>query len=73
MFSIDLPSLEIPDVKNILEQEDLETIRLIETLKADLKLEKETWESRLNELPGKAKLAEYKQRVKKLKKPRRGG
>ena len=73
MFSIDLPSLEIPDVKNILEQEDLETIRLIETLKADLKLEKETWESRLNELPGKAKLAEYKQRVKKLKKAKKGG
>jgi uncharacterized protein (TIGR03545 family) len=66
VFSIDLPSLEIPDVKNILEQEDLETIRLIETLKADLKLEKETWESRLKELPGKAKLAEYKQRVKKV-------
>jgi len=40
MFSIDLPSLEVPDVKNILEQEDLETVRLIETLKADLKREK---------------------------------
>ena len=73
VFSIDLPSLEIPDVKNILEQEDLETIRLIETLKADLKLEKETWESRLKELPGKAKLAEYKQRVKNLKKAKKGG
>ena len=73
MFSIDLPSLEIPDVKNILEQEDLETIRLIETLKADLKREKETWKSRLKELPGKAQLAEYKQRVKNLKKAKKGG
>jgi uncharacterized protein (TIGR03545 family) len=73
MFSIDLPSLDVPDVKNILEQEDLETIRLIESLKKDLKQEKETWESRLKELPGKAQLAEYKQRVKNLKKAKKGG
>jgi len=73
MFSIDLPSLEIPDVKKILEQEDLETVRLIETLKADLNREKETWESRLKELPGKSQLAEYKQRVKKLKEAKKGG
>jgi uncharacterized protein (TIGR03545 family) len=71
-FSIDLPSLEVPDVKNILEQEDLETIRLIESLKADLKREKETWKSRLKELPGKAQLAEYKKRVKNLKKALKG-
>ena len=73
MFSIDLPSLEAPNVKNILEQEDLETIRLIERLKTDLKQEKETWESRLKELPGKAQLAEYKKRVKNLKKAKKGG
>lgn len=73
MFSIDLPSLEVPDVKNILEQEDLETVRLIETLKADLKREKETWKSRLKKLPGKAQLAEYKQRVKNLKNAMKGG
>ena len=73
MFSIDLPSLDVPDVKKILEQEDLETIRLIESLKTDLKREKETWESRLKELPGKAQLAEYKKRVKNLKKAKKGG
>jgi len=73
MFSIGLPSLEVPDVKNILEQEDLETIRLIKTLKADLKREKDTWKSRLKELPGKAQLVEYKNRVKNLKKATKGG
>ena len=73
MFSINLPSLEVPDVKNILEQEDLETIRLIEALKADLKGEKDSWESRLKELPGKAQLAQYKERVKNLKKAGKGG
>ncbi|MDR4494818.1 MAG: TIGR03545 family protein [Nitrospirales bacterium] len=73
MFSVSLPSLEIPDVKTILEQEDLETIRLIETLKADIQGEKEAWEKRLKELPGKAQLAEYKERVKNLKKATKGG
>ena len=73
MFSISLPSREVPDVKKILEQEDLETIRLIETLKADIKQEKEAWETRLKELPGKAQLAEYKERVKNLKKAAKGG
>ena len=73
MFSISLPSLEVPDVKTLLEQEDLETIRLIETLKGDIQREKEEWEKRLQELPGKAQLAEYKERVKNLKKATKGG
>lgn len=73
MFSISLPSLEVPDVKKILEQEDLETIRLIETLKADIQREKEAWETRLKELPGKAQVVEYKERVKNLKKSAKGG
>ena len=73
LFSIDLPSLEIPDVKKILQEEDLETIRLIETLQAELKNEKNTWEARLKELPGKAQLKEYKKRVKNLKKAKKGG
>ncbi|WP_342349900.1 TIGR03545 family protein [uncultured Nitrospira sp.] len=73
MFSLALPALEVPDVKNILEKEDLETIRLIEALKADVEREKEAWEARLKELPGKAQLAEYKERVKSLKKAGKGG
>ena len=73
IFSIDLPSLEVPDVKKILEQEDLETIRLIESLKVDLKTEQEIWQSRLKKLSGKSQLAEYKQRVKRLKDVKKGG
>lgn len=73
MFSFALPALEVPDVKNILEKEDLETIRLIDALKADMQREHEAWESRLNQLPGKAQLAQYKERVKNLKKVRKGG
>ncbi len=73
MFSLALPALVVPDVKNILEKEDLETIRLIDALKADMQREQDAWESRLKELPGKAQLAQYKERVKNLKKAGKGG
>ena len=73
MFGFELPALEVPDVKRILEQEDLETLKLIETLKAEMNQEKETWDSRLKELPGKAQLAQYKERVKTIKKSAKGG
>ncbi|HNP29499.1 MAG TPA: TIGR03545 family protein [Nitrospirales bacterium] len=72
-FSLALPALHVPDVKNILEKEDLETIRLIEALKLDLQREQEAWDSRLKQLPGKTQLAQYKERVKKLKKAGKGG
>ena len=73
MFAISLPSLKVPDVKTILQNEDLETMRLIEELKADLKQEKATWEARLHDLPGKAQVAKYKERVKQLKAATKGG
>lgn len=73
MFAISLPSLEVPDVNTILQNEDLETMRLIEELKADLKQEKATWEARLQDLPGKAQVAKYKERIKQLKAATKGG
>jgi uncharacterized protein (TIGR03545 family) len=48
-------------------------MRLIEELKADLKQEKATWETRLQDLPGKAQVAKYKERVKQLKAATKGG
>ena len=73
MFGISLPSLEVPDVKAILQHEDLETMRLIEELKTDLKQEKAAWEARLQDLPGKAQVAKYKERIKQLKAATKGG
>lgn len=73
LFAISLPSLEVPDVKTILQHENLETMRLVEELKADLKQEKADWEARLQALPGKAQLAKYKERVKQLKATTKGG
>jgi uncharacterized protein (TIGR03545 family) len=73
LFGISLPSLEVPDIKTVLQNEDLETMRLIEELKTDLKQEKTAWEARLQDLPGKAQVAKYQERVKQLKAATKGG
>ena len=71
--SFELPSLDVPDVKQILEQEDLETVKLIETLKVDIERERNTWKARLKEMPGKEQFKKYKKRVKQVKKSAKGG
>ena len=68
-----LPSFEVPNVQEILEKEELETFKLIETLKADIQREREAWEERLKELPGKAEFAKYKERIDQLKSSTKGG
>ena len=73
LFGISLPSLAVPDVKTIVRDEDLETLRLIEELKADLKQEKAVWEARLQDLPGKSQVAKYKEQIKQLKATTKGG
>lgn len=73
LFGISLPSLEVPDVKTVLQHEELETMRLIEDLKTDLKQEKAAWEARLQDLPGKTEVAKYKERIRQLKAATKGG
>ena len=68
-----LPPFEVPDVQKILEQEDLETLKLIEAIQTDIQREKESWEKRLKNLPGKAQFAKYKTRIEDLKSSTRGG
>lgn len=64
---IKLPSLEVPDVKKILEKEDLESVRLVESVKQDIRKTKEKWEKRLDELPGEKDIESYKKRLDRLK------
>jgi uncharacterized protein (TIGR03545 family) len=68
-----LPSLEVPNAKELLKKEKLESLELIESLKADLKAEKDQWRQRLAELVDEAKVAEYRQRIKKLKSAKKRG
>lgn len=61
-----LPSFEMPDPKRLLEEEELETLRLASALKTDLENKKRDWEERINRLPDKNKAAEYEKRIKEL-------
>jgi uncharacterized protein (TIGR03545 family) len=68
-----MPSLEIPDVKTILQNENLDTLKIVDSLKTDIQNAKDTWNAKLADIPGKEKLEEYKGRIEKLKKARKGG
>ncbi len=68
-----LPALEAPDVKTILAEENLETLQLIETLKADVQQQMQQWTQRIKDLPGKQTFDTYRGRIEKLKGATRGG
>lgn len=68
-----LPPLEVPNVQQILEQEDLETLKLIRAIQTDIQRERELWKKRLHDLPGKAEFAKYQKRIESLKKSTNGG
>ncbi len=67
-----LPAFEIQDVHKILEQEHLESLDLVQSLRADIEGEKEKWQKRLSSLPGKQKLEEYRSRIQGLKSGTKG-
>lgn len=71
--SFTMPSFEIPDVNQILANEDLETMTLIRELKADIENAQGTWQQRLKELPGQETFEKYRARIEKLKGATKGG
>ena len=64
---------EVPDVRDILKKEKLQTLALAESLQSDIEAEKRRWDRRLDELPDKQKLESYRSRIEKLKSARKGG
>jgi len=68
-----MPLFEVPDVDDVLKKEDLESLRLAESLRADIKREKDNWRARVQDLPDKKKVDEYKARIDRIKKARNGG
>ena len=68
-----LPPFEVPNVQQILEQEDLETLKLIKAIQTDIQREQEVWKTRLTELPGKEEFEKYKKRIEELKGATKGG
>lgn len=60
-------SAELPDVKGLLEKENLDSIKLASSLNAEMQSSKGIWEKKLSELPGKEKFERYKKRVAELR------
>ncbi|MDL1963893.1 MAG: TIGR03545 family protein [Deltaproteobacteria bacterium] len=67
------PSFKIPDVKEILQKEKLQSLELIASFRGDLQTEKEKWQSRLAQLPDKNKLGEYQKKINRLKSGKQRG
>jgi uncharacterized protein (TIGR03545 family) len=64
--SFGIPSFELPSVEKILQKEELKSLKLLESFRANASGEKENWQKRLAELPDQKKIEEYKSRVEKL-------
>lgn len=68
-----LPTAQIPDVKEILAKEELRSLKLAETLRADIQAEQDRWKQQMAQLPDKAKFDDYKQRLDKVTSAGKGG
>jgi uncharacterized protein (TIGR03545 family) len=68
-----LPSLEIPNIHDILEREPLETMKLVDSVQDEIKAEREAWKTRIDALPDKKSLEDYRGRIKEIEKSRKGG
>ncbi|MGC9324481.1 MAG: TIGR03545 family protein [Desulfomonilia bacterium] len=67
-----LPSFSRDDILKVLEKEDLQTASLISSVQQDARVRTEFWQNRLEELPNKEKIEQYRERIEKLKGTKRG-
>jgi uncharacterized protein (TIGR03545 family) len=61
------PKLQIPDIKEILAKEKLASLELAKSFQAQIKEDTLKWRQQLAELPDESKLAQYKERLNKVK------
>jgi uncharacterized protein (TIGR03545 family) len=61
------PELQIPDVKEILAKEKLASLELAKSYQAQIKADTLKWRQQLAELPDESKLAQYRERLNKIK------
>lgn len=64
--AFEMPSLAVPDVKEILAREELQTVTAAADLKKDLMVFREKWQKRLDELPDQDTFEQYEERLDKL-------
>ncbi|MDA3785463.1 MAG: TIGR03545 family protein [Deltaproteobacteria bacterium] len=64
---VKLPTLQIPDIKEVLAKEELTSVALAREYQAQVKADTAKWQQRLAELPNQNKMAEYRARLSKIK------
>ncbi len=72
-FEFSLPSFDVPDVKDILSKEKLESLEAVKSLKSEINKEKDRWKKQLESLPNKEKFEEYRKKIEKLTASSKGG
>lgn len=70
---VPLPSFDVPDIKTVMADADLQSVKLAESLQADIKKEQENWKKRLAELPDQAKFNAYRARLANVQSSAKGG
>ncbi len=66
-FAFTLPNFDNLDAKEILENENLETLTLVKELETEIQATKDNWQVQLQGLPDEKKFQEYKTRLENLK------
>lgn len=61
-----MPDIEKLDVEEILKNEELESIKMLESIQHDIEAEKKRWEKQLDELLDEKKYAEYKKQIENI-------
>lgn len=64
--------IQTPDIKTILKNENLESVKLIETTQSELEKKKAGWQKRVEEMPDRAKLDSFKTRIEKIRQVPKG-
>lgn len=61
-----MPDIDKLDVAEILKNEELESIKMLESIQHDIESEKKRWEKQLDELLDEKKYAEYKKQIENI-------
>ena len=65
--SLTLPAADLPSAREVLEKEQLGSLKLIDDAAAEVQKKREAWQTRMKELPDKSAIEAYRGRVEKLR------
>jgi len=65
-FDFSMPSVEVPDVKNILAKETLESEKMVDEAQVNIDNSKQKWDKKIPELPDKTKFDAYNETLKSI-------